>query len=72
MAKRNAAHIEAQRKGRERDHNICQFCGSTEHLEGHHIIDYSFGGAADQDNIITLCHECHKLVHNGKLDIIKF
>ena len=23
------------------------------------------------DNLITLCHSCHKFVHNGKIDLNK-
>lgn len=69
--KRSAAHTRAQKEGRERDGNICQICGSTDHVEGHHIIDYIFSGAANTDNIISLCHKHHNDVHNGKIDIIK-
>ena len=69
--RRSAAHTKAQRAGRERDGNICQICGSREHVEGHHIIDHQFGGAALTDNIITLCHKHHNDVHNGKINILK-
>ena len=69
--KRNSAHTRAQRLGKERDLHTCQVCGSTEHTEGHHIIDFIFGGAADEDNIITLCHNCHVNVHRGRIDIFK-
>lgn len=72
MAKnRPVAHIYAQRSGRERDRNTCQICGSTDHVEGHHIIDYQFSGAANTDNIISLCHKHHNDVHNGIIDIMK-
>ena len=71
MAKRESAHCIAQKKGKERDLYTCQVCGSTEHVEGHHILDYAYGGAASEDNIITLCHECHKNVHRGRIDIFK-
>ena len=68
---RSSAHVKAQRKGRERDRNRCQICGSTDHVEGHHILDHQFGGAADVDNIITLCHKHHQEVHSGRIDIYK-
>ncbi len=72
MAKnRSAAHTRAQRAGRERDGNICQICGSRDRVEGHHIIDHQFNGAALADNIIALCHRHHNDVHNGKIDILK-
>ena len=72
MGKRDSSHCDAQRRGKIRDYYICQACGSRVSLEGHHIIDYQFGGSADADNIITLCHSCHRKVHSGKLNIIKF
>lgn len=72
MAKnRSSAHTKAQRAGRERDGNRCQICGSKNHVEGHHIVAYQFGGAATADNIIALCHKHHKDVHKGNIDIFK-
>ncbi len=72
MAKRSAAHTKAQRQGRERDNETCQACGSTHKVEGHHIFDHQYSGAASDDNIIALCHDCHQKVHTGKMDILKF
>lgn len=72
MSKRSSSHIKAQRQGKERDNFTCQVCGGRDRPEGHHIIDYQYGGSDDPDNIITLCKECHKKVHKGKIDIIKF
>ena len=69
---RSSAHVNAQRNGRLRDGNVCQICGSTDHVEGHHIIDHQFNGAALADNIISLCHKHHKEVNQGKIDILKF
>lgn len=68
---RSSAHTKAQRAGRERDGNRCQVCGSRDHVEGHHIVDHQFGGAANVDNIIALCQKHHKDVHRGLLDILK-
>ena len=65
---RSSAHTKAQRAGRERDRNRCQVCGTKDHVEGHHIVDHQFGGAASVDNIIALCHKHHNDVHNGRLD----
>lgn len=70
--KRSSDHIRAQREGRERDMYVCQICGSSNHTEGHHMIDYQYGGAADSDNIITLCHKHHRDVHNGIIDLFRF
>ncbi|MFV0364726.1 MAG: HNH endonuclease [Suipraeoptans sp.] len=72
MAKRNNSHTHVQHLGKIRDNYICQACGSINAPEGHHIINYQYGGNAHTDNIITLCHTCHKQVHRGNIDIIKF
>lgn len=69
--KRPAEHTRAQRAGRERDGNICQICGSTDHVEGHHIIDYQFSGIGSPDNIIALCRKHHHDVHKGVIDLLK-
>ena len=69
---RGSDHRRAQLRGKERDGYVCQCCGSTDRVEGHHIIDYHFGGAADADNIITLCHACHMAAHRGEIDIVLF
>lgn len=70
MTKRDAKHLSVQKMGKERDLYTCQICGSTYKTEGHHLFDYQYGGAAHVDNIITLCHVCHKQVHRGKIDLM--
>ena len=69
--KRPSDHIRVQREGRVRDRNACQICGSRENVQGHHIIDFQYGGAASVDNIISLCQKHHSDVHNGRIDIMK-
>lgn len=69
---RESCHQVVQKKGKNRDLHTCQVCGSMIQPEGHHIINYQFGGAANVDNIITLCQKCHKAVHRGAIDIVKF
>ena len=71
MANREREHCIAQKEGKERDLYTCQICGSKDHVEGHHILNYQYGGAANIDNIVTLCRRCHKQVHRGKIDILK-
>ncbi len=71
MKKRGKDHIKAQRMGRIRDGGICQICGGSGHTEGHHLLDYQFGGKANTDNIITLCRTCHDKVHRGIMDVFK-
>lgn len=72
MSKRGKEHNVVQRLGKERDNYVCQVCGSSIQPEGHHIINYQYGGAANVDNIMTLCRECHKAVHRGTIDILIF
>lgn len=71
-AKREKAHVKAQKVGRKRDHNTCQICGTKLNPEGHYIIDRKYNGAPIPDNIITLCHHHHCAVHDGLVDIVKF
>lgn len=43
-----------------RDGFRCRICGSGEQLEGHH---WSYDDLNNVDNVITLCHRCHRDVH---------
>lgn len=55
-----------------RDKYTCQVCGKKHtRLEVHHIIYRSQGGTNDENNLITLCEDCHSKVHDGKLAITK-
>lgn len=53
-----------RRAARKRDKETCRMCGAKSNLEVHHIIPFILieekGGL---DNLITLCHSCHKQVH---------
>lgn len=43
-----------------RDNNTCQYCGSKEDLQVHHIISRKNSNTKyDVDNGITLCKRCH-------------
>jgi len=71
--KRPPEHIKAQKSVKKRDNNECEICGVTpKTAHGHHVIPYSEGGPADLNNMMTLCPDCHRKIHNGqiKLDII--
>ena len=49
-----------------RDNYTCQCCGKKNcRLEVHHIRFKSDGGTDDEENLITLCEDCHKGVHVG-------
>ena len=50
----------------ERDGWRCQTCGSREGLEVHHIEPRSQLGHDTEENLITLCHNCHREVHQPK------
>ena len=55
-----------------RDGYTCQCCNGKhkDHkLEVHHIIYRSQGGSDEEDNLITLCHTCHKALHSGKIKL---
>lgn len=73
--KRSREHLQAQRDGKELDEYCCFFCLRTFHgNHGHHIMLYSEGGEPSVQNMITLCPECHRAYHRGKLklDITRF
>ena len=49
-----------------RDNYTCQCCGKKNcRLEVHHIKFRSNGGTDDEENLITLCKECHDGIHAG-------
>ena len=51
-----------------RDNYTCQCCGKKNcQLQTHHIIFRSRGGTDDENNMITLCKECHKGIHDGTI-----
>lgn len=51
-----------------RDSYTCQHCKTKKGaLHAHHIVYRSQGGSDDLENLITLCEQCHKDLHDGKL-----
>ena len=55
-----------------RDNYTCQCCGKKNcRLEVHHIKFKSNGGTDDEENLITLCEDCHKGVHAGTIELNK-
>ena len=57
-----------------RDNYTCQYCGGKHkdsRLNVHHIQFRSNGGSDSQENLITLCHTCHSLLHSGKISLCK-
>ena len=49
-----------------RDGFRCQECGYYKHLEVHHIVPRSKGGTDEFSNLVTLCKECHDVIHGFK------
>lgn len=55
-----------------RDNYTCQCCGKKNcRLEVHHIKFRSNGGTDDEENLITLCEDCHKGIHAGTVELNK-
>lgn len=57
-------HRKAQQQRRLIDLGICQACGASENLQGHHIWEYAKGGSSMVECLITLCVDCHqRMIH---------
>ena len=55
-----------------RDNYTCKCCGKKNcRLEVHHIKFRRDGGTDDEENLITLCEDCHKGVHAGTVILDK-
>ena len=48
-----------------RDGWRCQYCGSSEHLEVHHLCSRNRLGHDVDENLITLCADCHSAIHRA-------
>ena len=51
-----------------RDGYRCALCDSTRYIQIHHYIKRSLGGSNSMHNLITLCQDCHCLVHGIPLE----
>jgi len=47
----------------ERDGWRCQVCGSMQNLQVHHLKLRSQSGSDEEQNLITLCAQCHERAH---------
>ena len=47
----------------ERDGWTCQCCGAMQQLQVHHRQFRSHSGNDSEENLITLCDHCHRVVH---------
>ena len=50
----------------ERDGWRCQVCGSMQNLQVHHLKFRSHSGSDEEQNLITLCAECHERMHGAR------
>ena len=53
----------------ERDSYMCRSCNSNRGIAPHHILFRSAGGTHNPDNLVTLCFNCHRDVHDGFLKV---
>lgn len=66
----NYGYANAREHALVRDSYICQCCGKKNcRLEVHHIKFRSEGGSDTLENLITLCEDCHRAVHLGKITL---
>ena len=49
----------------ERDNWRCQVCGRLKNLDVHHLRRRSALGEDLETNLITLCRECHEILHGS-------
>ena len=57
----------------QRDNVTCQKCEERDPLKldpPHHIIYKSRGGSDTHANLILLCRDCHKWVHDNNIEIL--
>jgi hypothetical protein len=57
--------VELRRKIRERDGNVCRWCGKPGE-EVHHVRYRSQGGPDHPGNLVLLCGHHHRVVHGNK------
>ncbi len=59
----NCEYDELRERVLRRDGWRCQLCGSMTNLEVHHQRFRSHSGEDSDDNLITLCTNCHSSIH---------
>lgn len=50
----------------------CIYCGSPFSLNLHHYKRRSMGGKDEVKNIVALCFNCHRALHDGNKEIEEF
>jgi 5-methylcytosine-specific restriction endonuclease McrA len=59
----SASYGKLQQQVLERDGWRCQMCGSMQPLQVHHLNFRSHSGSDVEQNLITLCAQCHERTH---------
>jgi len=59
----SASYDKLRQQVLRRDAWRCQACGAMSNLEVHHQEFRSRSGNDSEENLITLCDDCHRLVH---------
>lgn len=65
------SHRKAVEQAKLVEGGVCAVCLSSDRTHGHHLTEYSLGGAATSENIVVLCETCHKRAHRGDIDLIR-
>ncbi|MEZ4388131.1 MAG: HNH endonuclease [Candidatus Krumholzibacteriia bacterium] len=65
IVRRHVVPLRLRRAALRRDRYRCQAdgCNHDRQLEIHHRVPASAGGRTELDNLITLCRNCHRLLH---------
>jgi 5-methylcytosine-specific restriction endonuclease McrA len=58
-----ASYKKLHRRILERDGWKCQYCGAGTNLQVHHMQSRSLLGDDVDENLITLCAQCHQKLH---------
>jgi len=61
----SAEYQNLHRRVLERDGWRCQVCGSRSELQVHHIQSRAQFGSDSAENLVALCHPCHRSLHLG-------
>ena len=65
----NGAYRKLAKAVLERDGHTCQHCGCYTNSPPHHLAYRSQMGSDVMSNLTTLCWNCHRGVHDGKIKL---
>lgn len=62
-----SAHTKWSKQVKQRAQSVCQYCGTTDRLEAHHIVPVHIAPDLELsiDNGVCLCHHHHLAAHGG-------